>query len=67
MSEGGYTVLDANARFVSESGKLSVNLWGKNLANKFYYGTKFSNSTSKQILGLPGDPRTHGVTIGYDF
>jgi iron complex outermembrane receptor protein len=67
LSEPGVTLWDANIMYHSQDERIVVNLWGKNLTDKFYYPSKFTNSTSRQILGLPGDPRTYGVSIGYNF
>ena len=43
-----------------------VSLWGKNLTNELviHYAQEFGVDS---IMGIPGDPRTFGVTFGMDF
>ncbi len=56
-----YGVLNAKLGVRIEDGKFDVSIWARNLLNKDYY---INNTASNfgLITGLPGDPRTYGVT-----
>ena len=44
-----------------------MNVWGKNITDKFYRASIYANGTSRQLLSALGAPRTYGVTLGYTF
>jgi iron complex outermembrane receptor protein len=67
MSQRGYSMVDANILYEAPDGKLSANLWVKNLTDELVYAGSFSISTSRAIGGTLMPPRTYGVTVGYKF
>ncbi|MFT5138940.1 MAG: iron complex outermembrane receptor protein [Rhodothermales bacterium] len=67
LSEPNLTLWDGRISYDSPDGQLFVNLWTKNAQDEFYYASEFANATTRQDLGLPGSPRTYGVTVGYHF
>ncbi|MEA3001672.1 MAG: iron complex outerrane recepter protein [Sphingomonadales bacterium] len=67
LSQSGYTLANANIRYTSPDQKFFANVWAKNLTNKFYRQVVFLNSTTRELLNAIGEPRTYGVTVGYNF
>ena len=67
LAQDGYIMLDANVRYEAPDGRLSVNLWAKNITDELVYAGSFSVSTSRAIGGTLLPPRSYGVTVGYDF
>lgn len=67
LSQKGYVQLDANILYTAPDGKLSANLWVKNLTDELVYAGSFSVSTSRAIGGTLMPPRTYGLTVGYKF
>jgi iron complex outermembrane receptor protein len=67
LSQDALTLFNGNIRYSSPDEKFSVNLWTKNVTDRDYYQVIFLNSTSRQLIGQMGDPRTYGVTVGYNF
>lgn len=65
--ELGYTTVDAGIKYTTEDERISVNVWGRNLTDAFYWASSNVNGTSRQIIGSQGEPRTYGVTVGYTF
>jgi iron complex outermembrane receptor protein len=66
LSGPSYTLFDANIRYTSPEETFFANLWAKNITDVVYQ-TVFLNSTSRQFLTAIGEPRTYGVTLGYNF
>ncbi len=63
---GGYTTLNANARWVSGSGRWWVNLYGRNLTNEEYQTLSiFADSIGEVQFFNP--PRTIGLQVGYNY
>lgn len=62
-----YTTVDANIRYTSPGRRFFGQLWVKNLTDEFYWAGSAANGTSRMIMGNPGEPRTYGATIGYNF
>jgi len=67
----GYSLLNASLRY--QSGNLSLNLWGRNLADEDYFvrGFFFGNDprddyTAKGYTQL-GEPRVYGLTLDLNF
>ncbi|HVY89556.1 MAG TPA: TonB-dependent receptor [Hyphomonadaceae bacterium] len=63
----GYTLVNARVGFRGDNG-WDVFLWGKNLFDKDYFEVlSAGGSSSGYYAGLPGDPRTYGVTLRGKF
>jgi iron complex outermembrane receptor protein len=67
LSQDALTLFDANIRYTAPDDQFFANLWTKNLGDEDYYHVIFLNSTSRQLIGQMGDPRTYGVTVGFNF
>ncbi len=67
LGADAYGILDANVAYTSPDGRLTVNLWGKNLTDEFVLSGAFAISTSRTIAGTYLAPRQYGATIGYRF
>lgn len=61
-----YTTLSGSLTWTDPTDRLSVRVWGKNLTNQYYYN-QLSTLPGTIDLGVPADPRSYGVTIGYNF
>ena len=63
----GYTLSNLRAGFRTDSG-FNIFLWARNVFNVDYFDqlTVASGNTGL-IVGLPGDPRTYGLTIKSEF
>ena len=60
-----YTIYNARIGLEAADGKWSAQLWGRNIADEFYYHSAFvANGPYVRYVGIP---RTYGVTIGYNF
>ena len=59
-------LFNAQAKWTSLNEIASVAVWARNLTDEEYqvYGTQTSSSGE---IGMPGEPRTYGVTLGYHF
>jgi iron complex outermembrane recepter protein len=61
--QGAYGLMDARIGIGSSDNKWSVELWGQNLLNKFYYQVAFDGTFQLgQIDAFPGAPRFFGIT-----
>jgi outer membrane receptor protein involved in Fe transport len=66
--QGAYGLLDARIGLGAPDGKWTVDFWGANLTNKFYYQVAFDAPFQyNQIDAFVGDPRTWGVTVRVKF
>ncbi len=64
LSQGGYTLLDANAT-LSLGQNLTLSVFGRNLTDKAYsVGKNINNLLAVTNFGAP---RTYGVSLGYSF
>lgn len=62
-----YTLINARAGFRGDDG-WDVFVWGRNLADEEYFEIlSAGGSSSGYYAGLPGDPRTYGVTLRGSF
>jgi iron complex outermembrane receptor protein len=65
VQQGAYDLLDSSIAWRSAKERFSLSLWGKNLADEFYFqqlgATNFSDN------GVQAAPRTYGVTFGLHF
>ena len=59
-----YAVVNASLGVRSEAG-WSVSLWAKNLFDKYYWSAVASNANV--VVRFANQPRTWGLTLGYDF
>jgi iron complex outermembrane receptor protein len=66
-SQDSFTLYDANLLYTAPGGKLTVNLWGKNLSDEMVVSGIYVTSTSRTITGTYLPPRTYGATVGYKF
>ena len=63
----GYTLVSARVGFRATNG-WDVFAWAKNLFDKDYFEILSpGGSSSGYYAGLPGDPRTYGVTLRGSF
>jgi iron complex outermembrane recepter protein len=67
LSAGSYTLIDANIKYTTPSGKISINLFGKNLTDEMVLSGAFAIATSRTIAGTYLPPRTYGITVSYNF
>ncbi len=69
LSNGGNTKLNASLRYLSESGRWSATLWGKNVTDKFTAANKLVTIAlwGYPIYGSVDPPATYGITLNYKF
>ena len=66
--QGAYGLLDGRIGIGSADGKWTVDLWGANLTDKFYYQVAFDAPFQYNgIDAFVGDPRTWGLTFRTKF
>jgi iron complex outermembrane recepter protein len=65
FSQSGYALVSSSARWVPGNGNWDVMLWGENLADKGVFVLK--SITSFGGFGVPNEPRTVGIRVGYHF
>lgn len=58
------TLVDLRAGIESEDGRLRLQLWGRNVFNKYYWNTTFQGDT---VWRMTGRPATYGVSIGWRY
>lgn len=61
-----YTILNGSISWTAPDEHWNVRLWGKNLTDEYYY-KQSSGQANALDIGGPADPRTYGVTVGYQF
>jgi iron complex outermembrane receptor protein len=67
-AQGGYGLVNARVGWKSASDKVDVDLWIRNIADKFYATDKIDLlSGFGYIYNRVGDPRTFGVTASMNF
>jgi iron complex outermembrane receptor protein len=67
MSQPGYVFANANIRYTTPDGRITVEGWVQNMFNKLERAGSFSLSSSREIGVTYLPPRTFGGTIGYRF
>lgn len=67
LKQDGVTLVNAFVRYNFPGERLRAELWGRNLTDELYYGSKFPVSTTRSIQGTPGPPRTYGIGVSYSF
>jgi iron complex outermembrane receptor protein len=66
--QGAYGLVNARLGLGAPDGKWTVELWGTNLANKYYYQVAFDAPIQyNQIDAFLADPRTYGITVRTKF
>ena len=66
--QGAYGLVNARLGIGAPDGKWTVEIWGANLANKYYYQVAFDAPFQyEQIDAFLGDPRTYGLTLRAKF
>ena len=66
-SAKAYTMVDASAIFHTADDRMSVQLWAKNLFDVDRPSSTFALATGRLIGATYLQPRTYGVTLGYNF
>ncbi|WP_313807886.1 TonB-dependent receptor [Sphingobium sp.] len=61
-----YILLNASIGWKAQDERYSIQLWGKNLTDEYYY-SQLSAQANVGDLGSPAAPRTYGVTVGVKF
>jgi iron complex outermembrane receptor protein len=66
-SSAAFTMVDASAIYRTLDDRLSFQVWGKNLFGIDRPASTFALATGR-LLGVTYlQPRTYGVTLGYNF
>jgi iron complex outermembrane recepter protein len=60
-----YGLLDAAAGVRTDDGKWSIQLWGHNITDRYYWASQVANTES--IVRYAGMPVTYGVTASYRY
>lgn len=68
-TQKGYALINAGLRYTSENGGWTVDLWGRNLADKLVYTNNIITAPlfSSVRVGSVAPPRTYGITFGVNF
>ncbi|ODU18787.1 MAG: TonB-dependent receptor [Sphingomonas sp. SCN 67-18] len=68
LKQGSYALLSGHIDWESADGRWSASVWGKNLANKFYFTSRVDLLSGFGFdYNHIGTPRTYGVTVGAKF
>ncbi|SEH13901.1 iron complex outermembrane recepter protein [Sphingopyxis sp. YR583] len=68
LRQKSYLLLSGHIDWVSDDGRWTASLWGKNLANKFYFTSRVDLLAGFGFdYNHVGSPRTYGVTVGTKF
>ena len=65
--QAGYAVVNAGIGLKTEDDIWKLQLWSKNLFNKFYATAFTPASTSTPVTEVYGDPRSYGLTLSRKF
>jgi iron complex outermembrane receptor protein len=63
--QGGYSLVNGQVLWKLPNEHYTVGVWVKNVADKQYLRTLFSNNTAD--VGIDGDPRTYGLSVKATF
>ena len=68
-TQGGYSMVNAGARFTDVTKRWSVDVWGRNLTDRFVISNNIITAPlfSSVRVGSLAPPKTYGVTVGYQF
>ncbi|MBT8077962.1 MAG: TonB-dependent receptor [Gammaproteobacteria bacterium] len=61
-----YTLWNARVGFGADDGRWRVMLWGRNLADEYYYPAAYVGGNGPMVRTV-GMPRTYGVSMNYRF
>ncbi len=68
LKQKSYALLSAHIDWESADGRFNASIWGKNLANKFYFTSRVDLLAGFGFdYNHVGSPRTYGVTVGTKF
>lgn len=62
-----HDIWNARVAWETNDGRWRFSLWGKNLGDEQYITHLFTQRGGRISFGLPGDPRTWGVTVDYSL
>ena len=62
-----YTVVNAGVGLKTDDDLWKLQLWSKNLFNKFYATTFAAATSNTPVLQVYGDPRSYGLTLSRKF
>lgn len=66
--EPSLTLFNASIKYKPEfNPNLSFRLWGSNLTNEKYFTNEIPQANPAGPIGAPGEPRTYGIEIRYEF
>ena len=68
-TQAPYALINAGLKYTAENGKWSVDVWGRNLADKLVFTNNIITAPlfNSVRVGSVAPPRTYGVTLGADF
>ena len=68
-TQGAYATINGGIKYTSASGMWSVDVWGRNLTNKFIISNNIITAPLYNSIrvGSLAPPRTYGVTLGVNF
>ena len=68
LRQKSYALLSGNIGWESADGRFNASIWGKNLANKFYFTSRVDLLAGFGFdYNHIGGPRTYGVTLGVKY
>ena len=65
LVSNGYATLDLRAGIDLDANDLRVEIWGRNVTNRYYSINNIRSADS--VFRFAGQPATYGVTLGYRF
>ncbi len=68
LKQKSYALLSAHLDWESANGRFNASIWGKNLANKFYFTSRVDLLAGFGFdYNHVGTPRTYGITLGVKY
>ena len=67
LTQGAFSLFDAQVAFESEDGKWDFVVWGKNLSDKRYIFSGDANEAAGFVQGNYSPPRSYGATLRRRF
>ncbi|MBK8629796.1 MAG: TonB-dependent receptor [Sphingomonadales bacterium] len=68
LKQKSYALLSAHIDWESANGRFNASIWGKNLANKFYFTSRVDLLAGFGFdYNHVGTPRTYGITLGVKY
>lgn len=68
LRQSSYALVGGHIDWESASGRFSASIWGKNLADKFYFTSRVDLLAGFGFdYNHIGNPRMYGVTVGAKF